>query len=62
MLHYHNTPETQGENESAIYQSSESCDSLSLPAFHVGGAYRIPQFDSFILDFILGKLFSKTQK
>lgn len=37
MLRYHNTPETQGEDKSAIYQPSEGCDSVNFHVFRVTG-------------------------
>lgn len=62
MLHYHNTPETQGEDKSAIYQPTESYDSMDFHVFGVTGAQIIPEFDSLSYNFIFGKHFSKTEK
>lgn len=46
MLHYHNTPETQGEDKSAIYQPTESYDSMDFHVFGIAGVWIIPEFDS----------------
>ena len=37
MLHYHNVPETQGEDESPIYQSPESYGSVDFRVFSITG-------------------------
>lgn len=37
MLHYHNTPETQGEDKSAIYQLTENYDSVGIHVFSFTG-------------------------
>lgn len=62
MLHYHNTPETQGEDKNAIYQPTESSDAVDFYVFRVARAQIIPGFDFLSLTIIFGKLFSKTKR
>lgn len=45
-----------------IRQTTESCDPVHFHFFSVPGVEVIPEFNSLSLNFIFGKLFSKTRR